>query len=101
MDPTSITHLFRVTDRIGCVMTGMAGELDSIFFIHLPYSPMLNVALLLADSRAQVKRARHEAAEFKYKYGYEIPVDVLCRRMADISQIYTQNAFMRPYGCSE
>lgn len=44
----------------------------------------------IADARAYVDRARGEAAEFRYKYGYEMPCDVLAKRLANINQVYTQ-----------
>ena len=49
----------------------------------------------IADARASVMRARGEAAEFRYKYGYEMPCDVLAKRVANISQVYTQRVCLR------
>jgi len=75
IDPATVTHLFSITPRIGCVATGRT-----------------------PDARASIQRARYEAADFKRKFGYEVPVDYLTKRMADIAQVSTQHAFMRPFG---
>jgi 20S proteasome subunit alpha 1 len=45
LDHSSVTHLFGITERIGCVMTGM-----------------------LADSRYKVERTRYDSA-FKVEVG--------------------------------
>jgi 20S proteasome subunit alpha 1 len=93
LDATTITHLFGITPTIGCAMTGLIGEsLRCLLF------PQLLTPTCIADARAQVSRARQEAADFRYKFGYEITPDALARRLANINQVYTQRAAMRPLG---
>lgn len=67
IEPSSVSYVFKISPSVGCVMTGS-----------------------IADARASVIRAQGEAAEFRYKYGYEMPCDVLAKRIANISQVYTQ-----------
>ena len=76
IDIASVTNLFRITDHIGCVMTG-----------------------LQADCVTQVNRAKEKAVSFKAKFGYEIPISVLAKKVADKCQLYTQRAEMRVLGC--
>lgn len=56
---------------------------------------------LPADAKAQVQRARMEAANFKYKNGYDVPVQYLAKRVANVAQVYTQHAFMRAFGIGQ
>lgn len=77
LDPSSVTHMFKITKQIGMLTTGLE-----------------------ADSRALVQTARKEAADFRFKFGYEMPVDYLAKVIADQFQVYTQHAYMRPLGVS-
>jgi 20S proteasome subunit alpha 1 len=75
IDPTSVSHLHKVTDFIGMAVSGSA-----------------------PDARSLVQKARETAANFRYKYGYEAPVDYLAQVLADRAQLFTQYAYMRPLG---
>lgn len=54
-----------------------------------------------ADCRSMAVRAQQEAAEFAYKYGYNMPPRALATRLADLNQVYTQFAYMRLHACSK
>ena len=73
MDPSSMTHLFALTSKVGCCVTGT-----------------------MADCKSFVQRARYEAGKWTFDNGYECPVSVLAKRMADLAQVNTQTASMRP-----
>ena len=75
IDPESVSSAYRVSDAHGVVCVGWA-----------------------TDAKAQVHRVRSEASEFAFRYGYEAPVSYLARRLADVNQVYTQHAYMRPLG---
>ena len=48
------------------------------------------------DAKAIVMRLRQEAAEFKNENGYDRPVHDLAARAGNITQLFTQHAYMRP-----
>jgi len=73
MDPGSVTHLFQLTNKIGCCVTGT-----------------------MADCKSFVQRARYEAGKWSFDMGHGVPVSVLAKRMADLAQVNTQTASMRP-----
>jgi 20S proteasome subunit alpha 1 len=76
MEPSSVTHLFKLTQKVGCCVTGS-----------------------MADSKSMVQRARYEAGKWAFDNGYPMPVSVLARRMADLAQVNTQAAASRPLAC--
>ena len=66
-----MTRIFKITKHIGMLATG-----------------------LTADARSIVQQARQQAAEFRFTYGYEVPVDYLAKVLADKAQVYTQVRFV-------
>lgn len=102
LDPSTITHIFKLTPFIGCAMTGMIGKIKIIFnyniFNMCIYINIFHIIWGIADARSQVIKAQQQAADFRYKYGYEISTDMIAKRVANINQVYTQHAAMRPLG---
>lgn len=95
VDPTYITHLYSITDKIGCVLTGIKREPMLAFSVTVssPFAETGNMVLdaacyvFVADGLQLLQKAREKAAEFKYNYGYEIPVHYLAKIIADENQV--------------
>jgi len=77
IDEDSVSHMYKITKEVGCCVTGLE-----------------------ADGRFKVSEARGEAVNWKYKYGYDMPADMIAKRIADKNQTYTQYAYHRMLGCS-
>ena len=58
------------------------------------------IAGLTADARILVNQARVQAQIHQITYSESITVENLTRRLADIKQVYTQHAGVRPFGVS-
>lgn len=65
--PDSVTHVFNIADDIGAVIIGN-----------------------MNDARYVVSMLRMQASQFKFKFAYEIPVQVLASHLAAHFQKYTQ-----------
>ncbi len=55
---------------------------------------------LIADARRLADYAREDVAAYKMKYGEDIPVVEIVKRISNIKRIYTQYAGIRPFGVS-
>ncbi|KAL8272061.1 hypothetical protein Esti_003996 [Eimeria stiedai] len=77
LDRSYVTSVYRLSQHVGSSLIGVQ-----------------------ADCRSMAFRARQEAAEFAYKYGYSIPPRALATRLADLNQVYTQFAYMRLHACT-
>lgn len=71
--PSSVTHIFKVTDSIGVLFTG-----------------------LIPDAKTLLVIMRQKAGEFQDDFGYPIPINVLAQKVSEQCQLYTQQAHMRP-----
>ncbi|CAJ0587161.1 unnamed protein product, partial [Mesorhabditis spiculigera] len=75
--PESVSSVYQISPTVSCCMLG-----------------------IIPDCKFQVRRVQMEAAQWKYKNGYNMPLEQLARRIADLNQFYTQNAEMRSLGCA-
>jgi 20S proteasome subunit alpha 1 len=72
----SVTNIFKVTETIGVMVTGS-----------------------VTDAKAMITYFRMMAAEFKFKYGYHMPVSVLASKASERNQLATQHVGIRSMRC--
>lgn len=72
----SVSNIFKITDTIGVIVTGS-----------------------VTDAKSLITYYRMIAAEFKFKYGYHIPVQVLAKKVSERNQLATQFVGIRSMRC--
>ncbi|KAL7713749.1 Proteasome subunit alpha type [Entamoeba marina] len=77
IDPTTVTHMHRISKHVGCCQSGM-----------------------YADGKVIAQRSQYNASKFELTYGYEMPISLVAKKTADFAQMLTQHAYMRPFGVS-
>jgi 20S proteasome subunit alpha 1 len=77
IDPSTVTHMFRITDSIAVCLVG-----------------------LLTDVFYMARRLGHVAAIFQRKNGFDIPVSVAAQELAAVHQLESQYSALRPTGVS-
>ncbi|KAI5996381.1 hypothetical protein EDD15DRAFT_2365196 [Pisolithus albus] len=73
----------------GLALNNRLVDVSSVLHLH-------SITSTIADVKVQRFCAQQQAADWRYKYGYEITPDAQARRLANINQVYTQRAGMRP-----
>lgn len=71
-----VTVLLVVALRLEFASALLQGSLQSTLINEVR---CFSTCCFAADARTLVQQARNEAAEFRFRYGYEMPVDVLAR----------------------
>jgi 20S proteasome subunit alpha 1 len=72
--PDSVSNIYSIADTVGCVIVGN-----------------------MNDARFMVVWLRSTFAEYKMKFGYEMPLHVLAKELGHHLQKYSQQAYMRPF----
>jgi 20S proteasome subunit alpha 1 len=77
VDPSTVTHMFRISEHIGACLVGLTT--DVVF-----------IAIFL----------RYSAAEFQRKSGFEMPIPILASRLSERHQLESQVSSVRPTAVS-
>ena len=76
-DPNVAQKLFQVDEHVGAAVAGLMG-----------------------DARILIDQARIYAQSNRLTYDEPIDVEILSKRVGDVTQLYTQHAGVRPFGAS-
>ncbi|EAX99961.1 Family T1, proteasome alpha subunit, threonine peptidase [Trichomonas vaginalis G3] len=77
IDPSTVTHMYRITDNVGACLVGLPSDVNFI------------VMLL-----------RSFANNFEYKQGFSIPVSILAQMLSERHQLESQLVYVRPSAVS-